>query len=92
MDATIRPALRTEPFDNLKYIPLSPTDPQSYMSLGMNLRERFESLNAPFRDPPKADLSGKSVLILSNANDPIAPPENAASRSAAMAASTEQLT
>lgn len=41
------PTLRTEPLDNLKYIPLSSTDPQSYMSLGMNLRERFESLNAP---------------------------------------------
>ena len=41
------PALRTEPFDNLKYIPLSPTDPQSYISLGINLRERYESLDAP---------------------------------------------
>jgi hypothetical protein len=41
------PALRTEPFDNLKYIPLSATDPQSYLSLGLNLRERFESNGAP---------------------------------------------
>jgi Alginate export len=40
------PSLRTEPFDNLKYIPLSPDDPKSYVSLGLTLRERFESLNA----------------------------------------------
>src|SRR5689334_24972638 len=36
------PRLRTEPLDNLKYIPLNPNDPQSYMSLGVTLRERFE--------------------------------------------------
>ena len=41
------PALRTEPFDNLKYIPLSSNDPHSYVSLGINLRERFESNDAP---------------------------------------------
>jgi hypothetical protein len=41
------PALRTNPFDNLKYIPLSPSDPQSYVSFGMDLRERFESNSAP---------------------------------------------
>ena len=41
------PALRTEPFDNLKYISLSPYDASSYMSLGFNLRERYKSLNAP---------------------------------------------
>ena len=40
------PSLRTEPFDNLKYIPLSPDDSKSYVSLGLDLRERFESLNA----------------------------------------------
>ena len=40
------PRLRTEPFDDLKYIPLSPDDPKSYVSLGLDLRERFESLNA----------------------------------------------
>jgi hypothetical protein len=40
------PALRTEPFDTLKYIPLSPTDPQSYVSFGVNLRERFASNDA----------------------------------------------
>src|SRR5258708_11986695 len=40
------PSLRTEPFDNLKYIPLSPDDPKSYVSFGLDLREPFESLNA----------------------------------------------
>src|ERR1700758_620936 len=40
------PSLRTEPFDDLKYIPLSPDDPKSYVSFGIDLRERFESLNA----------------------------------------------
>ena len=43
------PALRTEPFDSLKYIPLSSDDPNSYVSLGLNLRERVESTQiAPF--------------------------------------------
>ena len=40
------PSVRTEPFDDLKHIPLSPDDPKSYVSLGFDLRERFESLNA----------------------------------------------
>ena len=38
---------------------------------------------ALIRDPPEIDLLGKPVLIVSGANDPIAPPENAA-RLAAM--------
>src|SRR6266436_7656380 len=43
------PALRTEPFDGLKYLPLSSDDPHSYVSLGLNLRERVESTQiAPF--------------------------------------------
>jgi len=43
------PALRTEPLDNLKYIPLSSADPNSYASLGLDLRERVESTQlAPF--------------------------------------------
>jgi hypothetical protein len=43
------PALRTEPLDNLKYIPLSSGDPNSYVSFGLNLRERVESTQlAPF--------------------------------------------
>jgi hypothetical protein len=41
--ALANPAQRTQPFDALKYIPLSATDPQSYVSLGVTLRERFES-------------------------------------------------
>jgi hypothetical protein len=41
------PALRTEPFDGLKYIPLSETDPDSYLSFGLNLRERYEANDAP---------------------------------------------
>ena len=40
-------ALRTEPFDALKYIPLFVTDPKSYISLGASLRERFEFNDAP---------------------------------------------
>jgi len=40
------PALRTEPLDSLKYIPLFITDPKSYVSLGATLRERFESNDA----------------------------------------------
>ena len=41
------PALRTEPLDSLKYIPLAPADPRSYVSFGADLRERFESNDAP---------------------------------------------
>ncbi|MGV8921576.1 MAG: alginate export family protein [Pseudomonas sp.] len=40
--ALANPALRTQPFDSLKYIPLSSDDPQRYLSLGFTLRERFE--------------------------------------------------
>lgn len=36
------PALRTQPGDVLKYIPLDSGDPASYLSLGLNLRERVE--------------------------------------------------
>lgn len=41
------PALRTEPFDAGKYISLSSSDPKSYVSLGFNLRERWELNAAP---------------------------------------------
>lgn len=41
------PRTPREPLDGLKYIPLSPTDPKTYLSLGANLRERFEGLDAP---------------------------------------------
>jgi hypothetical protein len=40
------PAWRTEPGDALKYIALSTTNPASYLSLGLNLRERVESNDA----------------------------------------------
>ena len=39
------PALRTEPLDDLKYIPLG-ADPKTYLSLGLNLRERYEQSDA----------------------------------------------
>jgi alginate export protein len=43
------PELRTEPLDNLKYIPLWSGDPNSYASLGLDLRDRVESTQiAPF--------------------------------------------
>ncbi|MGH6881485.1 MAG: alginate export family protein [Hypericibacter sp.] len=41
------PALRTGPLDGFKYIPISPTDPHSYISFGLTNRERFESNHAP---------------------------------------------
>lgn len=40
------PALRTEPGDALKYMSLSAANPASYLSLGLNLRERVESNDA----------------------------------------------
>ncbi|WP_267221530.1 alginate export family protein [Dyella silvae] len=40
------PALRTQWGDALKYIALSATDPGTYLSLGVNLRERTEMLDA----------------------------------------------
>ena len=40
------PALRTQPFDGLKYLPLSDRSPTRYLSLGLTLRERFESNDA----------------------------------------------
>lgn len=36
------PRVPREPFDALKYVSLSSTDPQTYLSLGANVRERFE--------------------------------------------------
>ncbi len=40
------PRTPRELFDNLKYIPLSPTDPKVYLSLGADLRERIEANDA----------------------------------------------
>ncbi|WP_416067245.1 alginate export family protein [Rhizobium sp. ZK1] len=41
------PNLKTEPLDDLKYIRLFPDDPDSYVSFGLTLRERFEVNTAP---------------------------------------------
>ena len=43
------PRLRTGLLDWLKNIPLSSTDPKSYLSFGQTVRERFEFNNAPER-------------------------------------------
>jgi hypothetical protein len=40
------PRVPRRPFDHLKYIPLSSSEPDVYLSLGANLRERFESNDA----------------------------------------------
>lgn len=40
------PAMPPEPLDALKYIPLSPTDPETYLFFGTNLRERYEGNDA----------------------------------------------
>ena len=41
------PALRTQPLDSLKYLPLRRNDPASYLSLGLTWRERLETTDAP---------------------------------------------
>lgn len=41
------PRTPMEALDSLKYIPLSTADPKVYLSLGANLRERFEANDAP---------------------------------------------
>lgn len=40
------PRIPRERLDNLKYIPLSANDPKSWLSLGADLRERFEANDA----------------------------------------------
>ena len=40
------PRVPHEPFDDLKYIPLSSDDPKTYLSLGADLRERIEANSA----------------------------------------------
>jgi hypothetical protein len=40
------PRVLREPLDSLKYILLSPDDPKTYLSLGADLRERFEANDA----------------------------------------------
>jgi hypothetical protein len=41
------PALPRGWWDDLKYIPLRDTDPETHLSFGMTLRERFETNDAP---------------------------------------------
>jgi hypothetical protein len=41
------PASRTDPFDRLKYISLDPHNPAAYLSLGGEIRERFETFSNP---------------------------------------------
>jgi hypothetical protein len=40
------PRVSREPFDYLKYIPLTPYDPKTYLSFGADVRERFEANDA----------------------------------------------
>jgi len=42
------PEVPREPFDELKYIPLSTSDSRTYLSLGANVRERLEVNDAQF--------------------------------------------
>ena len=42
------PAVPREPMDELKYIRLSDDDPRTYLSLGVNIRERFEANDTNF--------------------------------------------
>src|SRR5262245_5455928 len=49
------PRVLREPFDFLKYIPLSGADPHVYLSFGLNVRERFET-----NDPPLFGLGPSS--------------------------------
>ncbi len=42
------PVVPREPFDELKYIPLSTSDTRTYLSLGANVRERLEVNDAQF--------------------------------------------
>jgi hypothetical protein len=53
------PDVPREPLDELKYIPLSTSDARTYLSLGANVRERFEVNDAQFgigRSRQDADL------------------------------------
>src|SRR5260221_13977181 len=42
------PVVPREPFDELKYIPLSTSDTRTYLYLGANVRERLEVNDAQF--------------------------------------------
>jgi hypothetical protein len=55
------PRVAREPFDGLKYIPLDPANPKMYLSLGANLRERFELDHATFFGAASGE-SGQWIL------------------------------
>jgi hypothetical protein len=54
-----------QPFDELKYIPLSDTDRYTYLSFGAGTRDRFESNNAAnsvlAQTSPKIMLSAETL-------------------------------
>ena len=56
------PRNRTDPFDGLKYIPLNRSDPQSYLSFGGGVRERFEDFSAPGFGLPGAPVRNDYLL------------------------------
>ena len=55
------PRVEREPLDDLKYIPLVPTDPKIYLSFGVNVRERFVLDHATFFGTPPGE-SGEWIL------------------------------
>ena len=57
--ALANPALRMEWYDPIKYIPIQPGDPHSYVSFGMTLRERWSGWK---REPFTSD-SRKHVSV-----------------------------
>ncbi len=60
------PAKRTDPFDALKYIPLDQDNPESYLSLGGEIRERYEQYhNQSFGiKGPESDHYGLQRIML----------------------------
>lgn len=52
------PSRRTDLYDPIKYIPLSPSDPSVYLSLGGQLRERYEYFNHPYFGAQPQDRNG----------------------------------
>lgn len=58
------PKVPREPLDSLKYIPLSAIDPETYLSFGANLRNRYEYNNAiNFGVMPPLNNDAQSYLI-----------------------------
>jgi len=55
------PRVAREPLDGLKYIPLDTAHPKMYLSLGVNLRERFELDHATFFGAASGE-SGQWIL------------------------------